>query len=232
MQDIKTIWNLVKLIRREKFDIVVGHTPKGAFVAMIASALTFTSKRVYYRHGLIYTTATGVKRYIFKTVECVTALLATKIVNVSPSLSKLAVKRHLNPDKKQCVIGAGTCGGIDAQNIFNPTLVDATKLNAFRQKYVIANSELIVGFCGRLCRDKGIIELIEGFNLFKQAHNISAKLLLVGEYDERDILPDAIKQSITKSTDIIPIGHVDKSEICYYYSIMDIFVFPSHRDFH
>jgi glycosyltransferase involved in cell wall biosynthesis len=186
---------------------------------------------VYYRHGLIYTTATGIKRLIFKTVERVTALLATKIVNVSPSLSKLAEKDHLNSDKKQLVIGAGTCGGIDAQNLFNPALVDSAKLGALRQKYGIANDELIVGFCGRLCRDKGIVELIDGFHLFKQVHKeILAKLLLVGEYDERDILPDAIKQYIVDSKDIISTGHVDKSEIPYYYSMMDVFVFPSYRE--
>jgi glycosyltransferase involved in cell wall biosynthesis len=230
LQDFRTTWNLIKLIREENFDIVVGHTPKGALIAMIASALSFTPKRVYYRHGLIYTTASGFKRFIFKMVERITAFLATKIVNVSSSLSKLAVKDHLNSDKKQCVIGQGTCGGIDAQNIFNPALVDSVKLNALRQKLGTNNNELIVGFCGRLCRDKGVIELIEGFKLFKQVHNITAKLLLVGEYDERDILPDSIKQSIANSVDIILTGYVDKSEISYYFSMMDMFIFPSYRE--
>lgn len=230
LQDIKTLWNLVELISRERFDIVVGHTPKGALVAMIASTLSFTPKRVYYRHGLIYTTASGVNRLLFKTVERVTALLATKIVNVSPSLSQVALRDHLNPPRKQCVIGAGTCGGIDAQHLLNPALVEAAKLDLFRQKYGMAPGELIVGFCGRLCPDKGIIELIEGFKRFKQAHDLSAQLLLVGEYDERDILPDAIKQSIVNSRDIISTGHIDKSEIAYYYALMDLFVFPSYRE--
>jgi glycosyltransferase involved in cell wall biosynthesis len=231
LQDIKTIWNLVKLIRKEKFDVVVGHTPKGALVAMIAAALTLTPKRVYYRHGLIYTTATGVNRFIFKTVERVTALFATQIVNVSPSLSKLAVKDHLNAGRKQSVIGEGTCGGIDAQHIFNPSLIDANKLVSLRQKYGITNEDLIVGFCGRLCRDKGIIELIDGFNQFTRTHQDQpAKLLLVGDYDKRDILPDNIKKAIAESPNIISTGHVDKTEIPYYYSMMDMFVFPSYRE--
>jgi glycosyltransferase involved in cell wall biosynthesis len=231
LQDIKTIWNLVKLIRKEKFDVVVGHTPKGALVAMIAAALTLTPKRVYYRHGLIYTTATGVKRFIFKTVERVTALFASKIVNVSPSLSKLAVKDHLNAVEKQSVIGEGTCGGIDAQHIFNPSLIDAHKLVSQRQKYGITNEDLIIGFCGRLCRDKGIIELIDGFNQFTRTHQDQpAKLLLVGDYDKRDILPENIKKAIAESPNIISTGHVDKTDILYYYSMMDMFVFPSYRE--
>lgn len=231
LQDIKTIRRLVQLIRQEKFDIVVGHTPKGALVAMIAAALTLTPKRVYYRHGLIYTTATGFKRFIFKTVERVTALLATRVVNVSPSLSTLAVKDHLNSDKKQRVIGEGTCGGIDAQHKFNPACVDSKEVALLRQKYGIAEGELIVGFCGRLCRDKGIIELIEGFHLFRQAHpEIPAKLLLVGGYDTRDVLPDKIKMSIANAKDIISTGRVSNTDIRNYYSMMDMFVFPSYRE--
>lgn len=72
--DVKVIVSLVRLIRQEKFDIVVGHTPKGAMVAMIAAKLAGVKTRIYYRHGLIYTTATGLKRTIFKTVERLTAV--------------------------------------------------------------------------------------------------------------------------------------------------------------
>jgi glycosyltransferase involved in cell wall biosynthesis len=136
----------------------------------------------------------------------------------------------LNSDKKQCVIGEGTCGGIDAQNLFNPALVDPLKLDELQKKYGIANDELVVGFCGRLCRDKGIVELIDGFNKFKQEHIISAKLLLIGKYDDRDKLPKEIKQSIVNSKDIILTGYINKSELCYYYSMMDMFVFPSYRE--
>lgn len=121
--DIVTIKALRKLIQKEKFDAVFGHTPKGALVAMCAAWLSGVKVRVYYRHGLIYTTAGGIKRKIFKAVEQLTARLATNIINVSPSLSKLAVKDHLNSDKKQTVIGHGTCGGINTITVFNPTNV-------------------------------------------------------------------------------------------------------------
>jgi fluoride ion exporter CrcB/FEX len=103
--------------------MVVGHTPKGALVSMVAAALSFTPKRIYYRHGLIYTTCKGLKRFILKTEERFVSLLATKIVNVSPSLAALATKEQLNNKQKQLLIGAGTCGGIDAINTFNPETV-------------------------------------------------------------------------------------------------------------
>ena len=128
MAIVKAVKSICSLIRKEKADAVFGHTPVGALCAMIAARLCGVKNRVYYRHGLIYTTMQGVKRTIFKTEEIFVASLATSVINVSHSLSKLAVADGLNKAEKQYVIGHGTCGGIDAQNIFNPSLVDADKL--------------------------------------------------------------------------------------------------------
>lgn len=229
--DLTSIRLLIKLISRERFDAVVGHTPKGAMVAMIAAKFAGVKTRIYYRHGLVYTTATGLKRVIFKTVERVTALLATNIVNVSPSLSQLAVKDKLNSDSKQTVIGCGTCGGIDTIDTFNPAKVSADTVYALHHTLGIPDGAFVVGFCGRLCHDKGIIELIDGFKLFKQAHpEIESRLLLVGPYDSRDILPQYIKDEIESNPSIIAPGAVSHHYLPNYYSLMDVFVFPSYRE--
>lgn len=229
--DLTSIRLLIKLISRERFDAVVGHTPKGAMVAMIAAKFAGVKTRIYYRHGLVYTTATGLKRVIFKTVERFTALLATNIVNVSPSLSQLAVKDKLNPDSKQTVIGYGTCGGIDTIDTFNPDKVSEDTVSALRHTLGIPDGAFVVGFCGRLCHDKGIIELIDGFKLFKQAHpEIESRLLLVGPYDSRDILPQYIKDEIESNPSIIAPGAVSHHYLPNYYSLMDVFVFPSYRE--
>lgn len=103
-------------------------------VAMIAAKIANVKSRIYYRHGLIYTTANGFKRCILKTVEQVTAALSTHIINVSKSLSDLAVSDHLNSAKKQQIIGAGSCGGIDTINIFNPELVPNSDIETLKNK--------------------------------------------------------------------------------------------------
>lgn len=228
--DMKSIMAIRKLIKQEKFDAVFGHTPKGALVAMCAARLSGVKIRVYYRHGLIYTTATGVKRLIFKTVEQFTAALATKIVNVSPSLSKLAVKDNLNSDNKQTVIGSGTCGGIDTTNIFNPDSL-TKEGQAELKALIVGDCDFVVGFCGRLCCDKGIAELVDGFKMFQSNHpDLRTKLLLVGPYDEREVLAGNIKEEITNNTDIITTGRQDKSKLPSLYALMDVFVFPSYRE--
>lgn len=227
--DLRTIVSLIGFIRSERFDAVIGHTPKGAMIAMIAALLAGVKTRIYYRHGLIYTTAKGIRRQILKSVEQFTALCSTAVINVSPSLSALAVNDHLNSDKKQRVIGRGTCGGIDTVNVFNPELVSEKQTADLRSSLGISEKDFVVGFCGRICKEKGIRELIDGFRTFNQK-NPNSKLLLVGPYDARDILPDEYKKEIEQNPNIIFTGLTEKALLPQYYSIMDVFVFPSYRE--
>lgn len=231
MAIVKAVKSICSLIRKEKADAVFGHTPVGALCAMIAARLCDVKNRVYYRHGLIYTTMKGLKHTIFKAEEKFVASLATSVINVSHSLSKLAVADGLNEAEKQYVIGHGTCGGIDAQNIFNPSLVDADKLLFIKKKLGLNDTDIVFGFCGRICNDKGIPELVDAFELFQKLHsNIKAKLLFIGRFDTRDGISEEKKQQIESNSDIVISGHIDKVEIPYYYSMLDVFVFPSHRE--
>lgn len=231
MAIVKAVKSICSLIRKEKADAVFGHTPVGALCAMIAARLCGVKNRVYYRHGLIYTTMKGLKHTIFKAEEKFVASLATSVINVSHSLSKLAVADGLNEAEKQYVIGHGTCGGIDAQNIFNPSLVDADKLLFIKKKLGLNDTDIVFGFCGRICNDKGIPELVDAFELFQKLHsNIKAKLLFIGRFDTRDGISEEKKRQIESNSDIVISGHIDKVEIPYYYSMLDVFVFPSHRE--
>lgn len=231
MAIVKAVKSICSLIRKEKADAVFGHTPVGALCAMIAARLCGVKNRVYYRHGLIYTTMKGLKHTIFKAEEKFVASLATSVINVSHSLSKLAVADGLNEAEKQYVIGHGTCGGIDAQNIFNPSLVDADKLLFIKKKLGFNDADIVFGFCGRICNDKGIPELVDAFELFQKLHsNIKAKLLFIGRFDTRDGISEGKKQQIESNSDIVISGHIDKVEIPYYYSMLNVFVFPSHRE--
>lgn len=231
MAIVKAVKSICSLIRKEKADAVFGHTPVGALCAMIAARLCGVKNRVYYRHGLIYTTMKGLKYTIFKAEEKFVASLATSVINVSHSLSKLAVADGLNEAEKQYIIGHGTCGGIDAQNIFNPSLVDVDKLLLIKNKLGLNDADIVFGFCGRICNDKGIPELVDAFELFQKLHsNIKAKLLFIGRFDTRDGISEEKKQQIESNSDIVISGHIDKVEIPYYYSMLDVFVFPSHRE--
>lgn len=227
----KAVKQLCSLIHKEKANAVLGHTPVGALCAMLAARICCVKNRVYYRHGVIYTTMHGIKRSVFKAEEQFVAQLATNIINVSHSLSKLAETDSLNSATKQYVIGHGTCGGIDAQNIFNSKLIERSKLHKLKLDLSLEKADIVFGFCGRICKDKGIPELVDAFQMFQRKHSdLNAKLILIGIMDDRDILPQTIKNTITTDKDIVVSGWIKKCDIPYYYSLLDVFVFPSHRE--
>lgn len=228
ISDFKAIYHVYCLIKKEKIDIVNGHTPKGALIAMIASFLARVPKRIYFRHGLVHETSTGAKRFILKRIDKFTASLATKVVCVSPSLAKLSLEEGLNPDYKQTILANGSCNGIDV-NHFSAKSIDFAEIGVEKKRLGIANDDFVIGFTGRLVRDKGIIELVNAFKQLQTKHH-NLKLLLVGMFEERDAIPEDVVNLIENDSQIINIGYVDNRKIPYYYSLMDMFVFPSHRE--
>lgn len=226
-QDIKSIINICKYICVNHIDIVEGHSPKGALIAMIAAAICKVPIRIYFRHGLVYETSHGIKREILKLVDRITSFCATKVVCVSPSLMKKSIEDHLCPASKQIILGGGTCGGIDTQHKYNPDNISTEKLQNYRVKYGIEQDDFIIGYTGRLVRDKGIIELVEAFDLLPK--ELKAKLLLVGMFEERDALPFSVQERIIEDQRIIYTGLIN-IDMEYFYKMMSVYVLPSYRE--
>lgn len=228
---LKSIGAIKRIIKAEKPEAVFGHTPVGALVAMIVAKAAGVKKRIYYRHGIIYSTMAGVKQKVFMAEEKLVSALATHIVNVSPSLAEKCAKDGINKAEKNRVIGRGTCGGIDAQNVFNPDMIDAQKIEQERERLGLEGADIVFGFCGRFCKDKGTPEMLEAFKIFRNKHDeLKVKMLLIGNLDERDILPEESRKFISEDKDVIMTGWVDKADIPYYYRLLDCFIFPSHRE--
>ncbi|SHG27037.1 Glycosyltransferase involved in cell wall bisynthesis [Flavobacterium segetis] len=230
VEDLKSLYNICLYIKKNDIDIVVGHTPKGALLAMVASLIMRVRKRVYFRHGLLYETSKGFKRSVLILAERFTSMCSTKIVCVSPSLLKKSIVDKLNKPEKQIVIGKGTCGGIDSLNKFNPEKIDTIFLDSLRAKLNINQHDFVIGFCGRIVKDKGIVELVEAFNQIKSLNaDIKCKLLLVGDFEERDPLTLEVINQINNDDDIIVSGFIYEN-IEYYYSLMNVYVLPSYRE--
>lgn len=228
LKDIKAIWKIASYIRKKHIDIVTGHTPKGALIAMIAAYFMCVPIRIYFRHGLVYETSKGIKRALLMNMDRLAALLATKIVCVSPSVYKRSLEDCLNPESKQTLLSKGTCNGIDIDR-FSMQSIKEERLLKLKKTLGIKSTSFVVGFTGRLVRDKGIIELVQAFQIFEQKH-ANVVLLLVGMLEERDALPKEIVKVIKETPGIITTGYVSNSTIEYYYALMDVFVLPSYRE--
>jgi glycosyltransferase involved in cell wall biosynthesis len=230
LKDFKAFIQICRYINKNKIDTVIGHTPKGGLVSMLAAFIMRVPKRIFFRHGLAYETASGIKRQLLLNAERLTAFCATEVVCVSPSIYNLSIKDRLNSQKKQLTLGKGTCGGIDTINKFNPAKISSIKVEALRNKLGISDNAFVIGFCGRLIKDKGIQELVEGFDIIRSHYSEKVfRLLLVGMFEERDALPEHIIKRIYEDHGIVYTGFINDS-IEYYYSLMNVDVLASYRE--
>ena len=69
LKDLKATYNLYKLIRKEKPDIVHTHTPKAGIIGMLASFFARVPIRLHTVAGLPLMEAIGFKRIILNFVE-------------------------------------------------------------------------------------------------------------------------------------------------------------------
>ena len=228
IQDFKSIRQICRYIKDRQVGIVVGHTPKGGLLSMVAAWLMRVPKRVYFRHGLVYQTSSGLKRFILMSVDRLASLLATKIVCVSPSVLEQSIKDKLSSAHKQIVLGKGTCSGVDTQGKFNPQNINPEKMSLLKQKWGIDDSDWIVGYTGRLVRDKGIMELVDAFDLVK-VNNPRLKLLLVGMFEERDALPQEVQNRIKNDPQIVWTDFQNE-DMEYFYAMMNVYVLMSYRE--
>lgn len=214
LQDIKSIYRLYQYIRREQFDIVIAHSPKGGLIGILAAYLARTPKRIFFRHGLVFETVTGLKKHLLINIERLIGFCATSIVNVSPSITRVSDRLHLNALSKNKLLGKGTCNGID--------------ITKFKPRAGYKDTKVItIGFVGRLSKDKGLIELIDAWKLLCKEYK-AIQLLLVGPMDERDPLPHSTLKQLQTDPTIEFVGGVDDTSL--YYNKMDIFVLPSYRE--
>lgn len=225
-KDLLSLCRICRYIRQQHMDVVVGHTPKGALLAMLAARICGVPKRIFFRHGLVYETSHGWKRRILIWVDRLTSLCATQIICVSPSLLQQSIADRLAPKEKQSLLCQGTCNGVDTVEQFNPALMDSQRLSALREQLGIQPSDFVVGYSGRIVQDKGIKELVQAFDLLTVPNK---KLLLVGMFEQRDALPESLQQRILLDPNIIYTGYI-RWDMAYYYALMNVYVLASYRE--
>lgn len=227
VKDLKAVYHLYILFKKEKPFIVHSHTPKAGTAAMLAAKLAGIPHRLHTIAGLPLVEATGLKRTILNLVEKITYACATKIYPNSYGLQDIILSEKFTSPSKLKVIGNGSSNGIDT-SYFNPELFSDTDKQALKNSLNIGTDDIVFTFVGRLVADKGINELIAAFKkLSSKKTNI--KLLLVGTFEPQlDPLHKATLDFIYKSPTIVDVGWQD--DVRPYFAISDALTFPSYRE--
>ncbi len=221
LADLLALVRLWWILGRRKPDLVEFSTPKAGLLGMIAAKLRGVPRRVYLLRGLKLERSRGFKRWILLTAERVACSCAHVVLCNSNSLRAEALALSLAPAGKLLVLGEGSSNGVDVER-FSPGPSDV------RGKFGISSEASVVGFVGRLTRDKGLPELIQAFDRILAA-DPSAHLLLVGWFDRaEDALDAALRARILSHPRIHSTGFI--SDTAPYYRAMDVMVLPTWRE--
>jgi glycosyltransferase involved in cell wall biosynthesis len=226
LTDLKCIWQLIQLFRKEQPDIVHTHTPKAGLLGMIAANLAGVKIRIHTLAGIPAMAAEGSKKTLLESAEKWTYSNATEIWPNSLGLKNFVVKQGLCPESKLRIIGKGSSNGVDLTK-FNRESLKENHLVAATMRIMPGEDDFIILCVGRLVRDKGIEELVSAFLNSKIVNR--AKLVLLGSFEQdlNPLSPETV-QSIQDHPRIIQIEWSD--HVSHYLALADLLVHPSHRE--
>jgi glycosyltransferase involved in cell wall biosynthesis len=226
LRDLVALWQLYRLFRRERYDIVHSTTPKAGMLAAVAGYLAGIPVRLHTFTGQVWMEKRGMLRFLAKAGDRITAALNTQCYADSFSQRDFIIAEGVASPQQVRVIGEGSLAGVDLRR-FDPAVWSARK-DGIRAELGIAAGTKIITFIGRLNKDKGINELVTAFESLRRG-GCDCVLLLIGPPD-----PDwatgasEVREQIEADPNIRSLGY--RSEPERYLAVTDIFCLPSYRE--
>lgn len=241
IRDVVSLWRIIQVFRKERPDMVHSMTPKAGMLCMVAGWLTRVPVRIHTFTGLVFPTATGLKKKILMCTDALTCYSATHVIpegeGVKADLQNNGITR-----KPLRVLGYGNVMGIDMKRFdpkrFNDNVnVNDNKLSENGCEKCVPVSvnvnvkkEFTFLFVGRIVRDKGMNELMAAFDMLSKKYP-QTRLVLVGPYeDSLDPVSDETRRIIKDNPAIEAVGTKRGDDLLACYAAADCFVFPSYRE--
>lgn len=163
LKDLKSLWQLIRVFRKERPYMVHSMTPKAGLLCMLAGLLTRVPRRVHTFTGLVWPTSRGLSRKILMFTDWLTCACATHVIpegeGVKQDLQQYITKKPMR------VLGFGNVRGVDMEKFSRRPEV----MNFARQ---LRNDKTFTFlFVGRIARDKGLDELVAAFSKLVEQYN-------------------------------------------------------------
>ncbi len=221
VKDLRSLWRMVRVFRKEKPRMVHSMTPKAGLLCMVAGWLAGVPVRVHMFTGLVFPTSTGLKRRILMMTDRITCACATHVIPEGEGVKRDLLSNGITR-KPIKVLGYGNCRGIDLKRFDRDSevMAEADKLRDDGKFTFIA--------IGRLVGDKGINELVEAFARLN-AEIPATRLILVGRYepDLDPVKPETIK-AIESNGAIETVGQ--QADVRPWLAAADCAVLASYRE--
>ena len=181
--DLLALLRLCRFFRRERFDMVVSVVPKAGLLGMMAAFFMRVPRRVHIFQGEVWASRRGLMRFLLKSMDMLTARLATHVLAVSKSEIHFLEQQGVVPHGKAKVLGSGSICGVDMDR-FKP---DALARAQARNELAVSDDAVLCVFLGRLTEDKGVLDLVRAF-VISAPHCPKLMLLIVGPDEEEMIV--------------------------------------------
>lgn len=217
IKDLKSLWQMWRVMRKEKPNMVHSMTPKAGMISMVAAWLARVPIRIHTFTGLVFPTSTGLKRKVLMFTDWLTCACATHIIPEGEGVKADLLNNHITK-KNLRVLGHGNVRGIDL-NHYNPDLFHDERIESTNFTFI---------FVGRLVGDKGINELVEAFVRLNNEYS-DTRLVLVGPEEQNlDPIKQETKVEIDRNLAINVVG--SQKDVRPFYAAADALVFPSYRE--
>jgi glycosyltransferase involved in cell wall biosynthesis len=225
LADLRALWALTRLMRRERFDIVHTHTPKAGLLGQLAARMSGVPVVVNTLHGFYFHEGTKpLPRRFYIWMERIAARCSDAILSQNKEDMITAVAEGIASPELIKWLG----NGIDITQFDRRRLSDE-RLRALREEIGLDATAPVVGFVGRVVEEKGILDLLEAAS--KVATEIpDVQLLIIGPFD--DAKTDALRPD---AADRYGVGERCRflgmrDDMPELYALMDVLVLPSYRE--
>jgi glycosyltransferase involved in cell wall biosynthesis len=222
LSDLRCLHDLIRLMRRERFDLVHSMTPKAGLLAMAAAWVAGVPVRLHTFTGQVWATQAGIRRAALKFLDHVIARAATFTLADSHSQRSFLVGEGVVSGSKIAVLANGSVSGVDVAK-FRP---DPVRRHRVRESLGIGTTDVVLLFVGRITRDKGLLDLARAFAILADRRP-GIRLLVVGP-DEQCLSP-AIRHLCGR--------HQVRLHLCSYtnapedfMAASDVLCLPSYRE--
>jgi len=222
LSDLRCLVGLIRLMRRERFDLVHSMTPKAGLLAMVAAWIARVPVRIHTFTGQVWATRTGMARAALRWLDTTMAKAATFVLADSQSQRSFLTSERVVSATKIAVLANGSVSGVDATR-FRPDLM---RRRIVRVSLGISMTDVVLLFVGRINRDKGVMDLARAFAILAD-RRADVRLLVVGPDEEG--LTEAIRDVCSR--------HLARLHFCEYtnapedfMAASDILCLPSYRE--
>lgn len=218
-KDGSSLFAMLRLVRSVRPDVVIYATPKASLLTSLAAWYCRIPVRVYAMWGIRFETVEGRGRTVLRALERVIARLSTAVIANSSSLADKAATLGITDRRRIAVPGHGSSHGVDARR-FSPD-AERPALDEETAAFLAPDTELTVGYVGRLHPDKGVDTLLDAAALLSDRGQ-AVRVLLVGGDEGALIMPADGRYALHRTGEVV--------DVSPYIAEFDVLVLMSLRE--